>query len=147
MKTIVLLTFSIFNLFLLPGDSFAQNEKFKELYTKNVISYGYDGFIRNDVRLKYREVSPLLLSYPESAAEFNIYKKKHKIANLFLIPALVTFLAPITGIAKNDNGLGIGLWTASLCLSSTASIFNQEGKKHMQRSVWLYNRDILLQQY
>lgn len=128
---------------LLTKLSSAQQDSLLHLYNKEVISYG-SVFIKDGQKMKFREVQDLLLKFPNSAAEFSMYKKKTTISRVLLVPAAI-LLGVAIAEANDETGYVFALGGAGLSIAG--SIINRKGHRHLQNSLWLYNREILIQKY
>ncbi len=149
MKSIQIIFITFFIITILSVSATCQDKKIGDLYTKNVITfYGQNGFMRNNQRLVFNEVKPLLKSFPASGLEYKQYHKNRTLSFAFFIPAVVSGVLYFTKRDNNNyNTYPAGYGIASIGFLVTTSVFDQQAKKHLQRSVYLYNRDILIQKY
>ncbi len=149
MKSIKIIFISLCITTVTITSAFCQEKNVGELYTKNVITfYGQNGFMRNNQRLGLSDVKPLLKTFPASELEYKQYHKNRTLSLAFFIPAAVSGVLYFTQYDSNNNSThpaGFGLATIGFLV--TATIFDQQAKKHLQKSVYLYNRDILIQKY
>jgi hypothetical protein len=113
-----------------------------DVYNKEVISYG-TRYIRDNEKLKFREVETLLLKYPESSAEYSRYKKKRNLSRLI---GLSTGIMASLIITNNDSDGAIQYVYAAggIGLGVTGTILMRQSYSHLQNSLWLYNRDVLM---
>lgn len=124
-----------------------QDERIKEVYTRNVISfYGENQFMRNNQVLRYKEVVPLLKSFPPSELEYSISHKKTTIADILLIPIAASIVLFVTE-SNRQNDIVYGYAIVGAGFLTTRRMFLDNGKKHLQKSVWLYNRDIMMKKF
>jgi len=135
-----------FNL-VISHPSSAQDERIKEVYTKNVITfYGERQFLRNNQLLKYKEVVPLLKSFPASELEYSVAHKNNTMGRILAIPAFASIILFFTQSNRNnDPAWGFGI--ASIGFFGASELFLDKGHKHLQKSVWLYNRDIMIKKF
>ena len=142
MNRFLIITASImFNLFFGPILN-AQQDKFLETYNRETIMGGVPPFMRDDKKINFKDVRPLLLKFNDSSAEFLAYKKKSTIANVLMIPAAI--LCGVL-VSREDNDLNYPLALGCIGFGVTASIIKSQSNRHLQKSIWLYNRDILME--
>lgn len=120
------------------------NKNLLDVYNKEVISYG-PAFIKNGERLKFKEVRELLLKFPDSSTEFWMYRKKSTVSRVLMIPAAL--LIPLLATEAGRNGPGYVYGISGFGFIITSAIFSIQSNRHLQQSVWLYNRDVLVEKY
>ena len=147
MNTLANLLLILFFVFIASLSAICQTDRIKEIYTQNVISvHGSNDFIRNDQFLKPKEAYSLLNGFDDSAFELTAYKKYRTTEKILVLPALGFLVAAMT-TQKNDNSLTYIFVAASVSFAIANIVFSEKAEKHLHRSVWLYNRDVIAKQY
>jgi len=146
MKALHNLLLIVFLVFIGSLSALCQTDRIKEIYTENVISvYDFRHFIRNDQILKPKEVFPLFNNFEDSAFEFREFRKNRTTGKILMLPAL-GFIAAMF-VTNEDPSLALGFGAAGVAFSITSGVFSRKATKHFYRSLYLYNRDIMVQQY
>lgn len=134
--TVLIHCTSLFNIY-------AQDTRLLDVYNKEVISYGRN-YILNDTVIRFRDVRQLLIKYPDSRSAYLIYKRKSDQATFAAIPGLGLTLA---SFAFKDRDAQFAALTGGIVLGFVSSALRGKGYKHLQNSLWLYNRDVLVDGY
>jgi hypothetical protein len=121
----------------------AQRDSLLKVYNKEVISYG-TVFIKDGEKMRFNEVQGLLLKFPDSGAEFLMYKKKSTVSRVLMISSLILVGA---ALSERNTDLGYVFVLSGIGVGIPATILGRKSYRHLQNSIWLYNRDILVQKY
>ena len=128
---------------MLPEGMEAQPEDLRTYYDREAISFfGDSRFLKNRQELSRKQVKPLLMSYEESARAYRLFSKTKKIGNALLIPAAGLYVGSFFVLPNNQKAAFWGL-VGSVAVVCISIPFQNDAKKHLQRSVHMYNREIL----
>lgn len=128
---------------LLFGSNIQAQNSFTEVYNREVISfYGDTKFMKDGKILKRSEVRNLLLSVPESAAEYKKFQKNRRISNIIAFASLGLYTGSFVMLSE-DTDAALGTLLASAGLSFATLPFAIKSRKNLQQAVFLYNREIL----
>jgi hypothetical protein len=119
------------------------NEEIRQIYDSSAIfQFSESGFSLNGKPLKSKQLKALLLSYPESATEYKSFRKKRRLATIFLVTGSVAYLSSFFILPQNPElALGtLGLSGVGVLGSLPYAI---KSRRHLQKAVWIYNRSIL----
>jgi hypothetical protein len=91
-----------------------------------------------------RKIGETLKTNPMANAEFELFKKGQNKANVWNTVGLLAGLSSLLLVNQNtDKGLYTGLTVMGVgCLAVSIPMIGKS-RKHFQKSVWIYNRDLL----
>lgn len=119
-----------------------QIDSFASAYEqKTIFQYG-ERYTLNGQKLKFKEMENYLTKFNPSGSEYKQYKKFSTRAGFFSIAMIGSYIAALTQIDKN-NKLAAGLMITGFAANLIAIPISTKARKHLQKSVWFYNRDIL----
>jgi hypothetical protein len=122
----------------------AQAEDLKTFYDREAISFFGDArFLKNRQELSRKQVRPFLLKYEESARAYKLFSKNKKIGNAIVVPAAGLYFGSIFFALPKSQKLAFWGLIGSAAIVCISIPFHNDAKKHLQRSVHLYNREIL----
>jgi len=120
-------------------DSASVTTKYEQ---QTIYLYGSKYRLNNQV-INQNKIGAYLLHSPEASPDFGLYKKFRRKAGLFVLLGLGTYVAGLTQIDSNNN-LAFGLMGAGTLLNFTTTFpLTIKATKHLQKSVWLYNKTVL----
>ena len=109
---------------------------------RTIYQYGKK-YILNENPLKTRHLSDYLTKFNKSSVDFSRYKKLNRKAAAYGLLSLVLYVKGLSLIDTN-NDLALGFAGTGLLLGfSTAVPISNRARKHLQRSIWLYNREVI----
>jgi hypothetical protein len=121
----------------------AQNEELKNFYDREAIAfYGDSKFMKNNDVMPRKKIRPLLLQYDVSAAEYKQFQKRRTIGNIIAISAAAIYVGSIAMLGTNPE-VAIGMLGGSVAAAFVSVPFQLKAQKNLQRSVHLYNREVL----
>lgn len=124
----------------------------KTLYLQRVPFKGYylergDGaqFKISGLILRSGLYDSLVRMSPDALVEYNIYKKKMYTGFFLLLSSIATYSLGIYGIVeRNESLFAIGL-SSTILLEITGAFKMSSSLNNWYKSVWLYNRDAMLE--
>ena len=143
MKTIAvrlftLLIFTVHIIFLQAQDSLC----LKKFEQRTLFDFG-DGFQINGRGIGNKELKSLLNKYSDASAEFLLYWKKRRVSKI-AVWGTVSLAIAGSIIHKSNKALGDAFMIAGTSLFVIDfPLFLLSGKKHFQKSVWLYNKNVM----
>jgi hypothetical protein len=148
-KAIFLFFFSTF-FFSLSSKSQAINacDSLIKVYEKSSILLQDRKYVINGESFKMgfgqSKIGKVLKKSPMAYAEFELFKKLKIKATAFELLGLSAAATSLIFINKNtDQALYTGLTIVGIGCLSVAIPIRGKSKKHFQRAVWIYNRDLL----
>ncbi len=92
-----------------------------------------------------REFKAMLLKFDDSKWQFDEYKKDQKTG---IWMGVLSLGVMVTGGAflEENNGLGIGLFAGAWIPYFLSISKLSQARNHYNKSIWYYNRDILLEE-
>jgi hypothetical protein len=126
------------------SQAFGQNEELKTIYNREAIGfYGDTRFMRGTEIMSRREVKSYLLKQSESAAEYRLFQKRKRVGNAIAILAGSVYASSFFLLGQNPDA-AIGCMAGSVAVAAVAIPFQVKARKNLQKSVYLYNRDVLV---
>ena len=142
MKPLFLIAF-----FLLMGLScaMAQNQDsvaIKKFYEENTIYWnGSTKYIKNFQSYPLRKLKDEIQFSPDAIHAYKQYRRDYNITRATLLASGVLLLS---GMLVKDHEVKLGLLSCSIITTTVSIPFSLSSSKHLGRSIWLHNRDILL---
>ena len=112
----------------------------KTAYDTTAVYFRANKLIQNEQAYSVRKFKPELMKYYDSAFELHKYTVRQRRANQLYGGAL---LMAISAIAVHESPISEGLSFVSGFALGSGIAFNLHARKHLQKSVWYYNRDKL----
>lgn len=145
MKTPCTITkFLLFNLVfvVLSLSVWSQSNSFASAYeSKTIFQYG-NSYLLNKQKVRYKELEGLLTKYDASGSEYKQYHRLSSQSGLLALLMLGCYITAATQANKNEH-LAAGLFAAGAIANIIAIPISGSARKHMQKAVWFYNRDVL----
>lgn len=117
------------------------------LYDENVIYlYGENRYFKNGETFKLKKLDAEFQYSNNGYREYLKYQKKAVQGNRLMLFTLAAYVVAATQIRKN-NVLAAGLGIAGFSANLVAIPVFGKSKKHLQRSVWLRNKDEIMRGY
>lgn len=119
----------------------------RKFYEQNLIRWeGGSRYFKNNVALPVRKLELEYLYSKDAMKEFGKYKteKTIGITGFVLTAALLTTSIVTTNTRNRRINYNTGYLIASAVTLSASITITIKSKRHLGRSVWLYNRDTLL---
>lgn len=137
----------LFNLlFLLAASQIAaQNQDslaIKKYYEQNAILWlGWTKYIKNNKSFPLKNLKKEIIFSPDAIHEFSLYRRNRTYLNVSTVIGsglfVSSFVAKDTDTRLRRLAISMAVLTFSIPISFNTS-------KHLSRSIWLHNRDILL---
>jgi hypothetical protein len=91
-----------------------------------------------------RKIGDILINNPTAYTEFELFKKVQNKANVLNAVGLGAAIVSLLLVNRDtDQGLFTGLTVAGIgCLGVSIPMIGKS-RKHFQKSIWIYNRDLL----
>ncbi len=139
--------FILLNLLVLLAFSqlVAQNKDsvaIKKYYEENAILWlGKSKYFKNNQSYQLKNLKNEFKFSIDATYEFAQYRRNRK---LLIGSLIVTEVLAISSILATDPGIKVGLLAGSLIGISIAIPASSKSFAHLNRAIWLHNRDILL---
>lgn len=121
----------------------AQNLKLEEKYEERTVFLYGNQYMMAGEKLPKRSLPILLSEFPDSRSEYQLSRKWGTIGRII---SLISVTLPLYGLYQyrqnNKDILPYGI--ASIGAAYLSIPFTVKGKKHLHKSVWLYNRNVLV---
>jgi len=125
----------------------AQYIELNEVYEKETIYFvGRGKFSLNGQTYKIKNLEEHIYKSPEAYDEYKQYMKKSGNGSLLSLLTLGLSLSSFAVIEKN-SAMSVALLGASVIPAVFAIRLGNQSSKHLYKSVWLYNRDVLGEYY
>ena len=122
---------------------FAQNDDLKTYYEREALSfYGGARFMKAGEVLDRSDVKPLLMTYTASAKEYKLFQKNQRIGNILTACSFVLYVGSLFIIGEQPEAGGAVL-IGGVAVGLSTLPFHLKAQKHLQRSLHLYNREML----
>ncbi|MBK5279107.1 MAG: hypothetical protein JJE09_09625 [Bacteroidia bacterium] len=132
-------------LFFSSVQALAQNSDsiaIKKYYEANAILWlGKTKYFKNNQSFPLKQLKTEIKFSPDATYEFDQYRRNLKI---LMASIIATEVLAISSILAIDPYVKLGLLGGSLITLSIALPANSKTWAHLNRSIWLHNRDILL---
>jgi hypothetical protein len=138
MQYLVIIFFLITPVFANAQDT-AISRKFEE---KTIFLYG-GKYMLDGQRLPKSSVIMLLNKYPESRAEYTISKKWITGARVLNAASLVLYVAAFSQLDSRNYQKFKTYTIASLVTMYISMPISRQGKRHFDKSLWLYNKNAM----
>lgn len=127
--------------------SYRKSDSLKSVYDENVIFlYGGNKYYKNK---RYYKLSNLDAEFGNSLDGFNEYlqyRQRSSLGSKLMLVTLVSYVGAITQLEKN-NELAAGLGILGFSANIAAIPFFEKGARNLQKSVWLRNRDEIINRF
>jgi hypothetical protein len=134
---------SIFILFLAPAFCVAQDENLAKKYEqKTVFLYGSQ-YMLDGERLPTSGLKIILSKYTDSKDEYISARKWTTIGQVLSLASVGMSFYSLSQIRTNTRN-SRNFFLASIVTTYVSMPFLKKGKKHLQKSVWLYNKNVLV---
>lgn len=138
MKNIITFVFIVITITTNAQDSAA----LKKLETKTIYFLNNSTML-NGVKLNNTALKTEMQKFPETAAAYKLYTKNYCTAKISLALSIASIVAG--ALLKDENeSLSDGLLIGGLGGSIITFPLINAARKHKQKSVWLYNRNAML---
>ena len=125
----------------------AQYVELKEIYEKETIYLAGNGkFSLNGQIYKIKDLDMYTYKFPDASAEYDQYLKKLRNGALLNLLSLGLAVSAFTQIEKNE-AVTIALLGGSVISAVFTIRLANQSTRHLFKSVWLYNRDVLGEYY
>ena len=128
-------------LFVTTIMAFGQDVALRSSYESSVVYWKNNKLIQNGKKFKLKDFKSELQRFPDPMREYNAYKKQMNQGWLFYGLALASATSGL--LVENQvyrcisGGVALGLLIPTIVKLS-------KGSNHLSKSLWYYNRDILL---
>lgn len=119
---------------------------FRSAYEKEVIYFSGGKYVKNSIKYPIKNLKNEFQPNSEAFHLYQMYRADSRKAGYYLLSATLLYTAGLISY-KSNNALGAGLIIASVIPIGFTWSFGVKADKKMRRSVWLRNRDVLLQKY
>ena len=137
MKFILLLTC------LYSSIAFAQDSTFAAKYeSKTLYLYGNNNYVLTGEKLSAKQLAEELKKYQMTSELYLLSERKNGAGGLLFLGTIGCYIAAFSQMEKNKElawAFGIAGFTANI----VAIPFFNKGQKHLQKAVWLYNKEAL----
>ncbi len=139
--------FILFNLlFLLSCSQLrAQNQDsvaIKKYYEENAILWlGWTKYYKNNQSFPLKNLKKEIIFSPDAIHEFSQYKRNRTYLNVTAIVGGGLFFS---AFVVKDTEIKLGMLAGSIAVLTFSIPISLNTSKHLSRSIWLHNRDILL---
>ncbi len=114
----------------------------KSRYEMETIYLIQNGYIKNDIKYRLKNISEEFQNGTESFQQFQIFKSDNRNYRNFLYPGILLYISGLIVLNQNYDA-GLGLLTGSVVFSTITLHFAIRADKNLKKAVWLRNRDIL----
>jgi hypothetical protein len=130
--------------------SSAQDTLAAKKYEERTIQPYRSHFLVNGKRYEKYELKTLFNQYPVPAAEIKLYHKNETRNDIFSLSSLGLIVA--SGIiffsnpeeAERHPALVFTLYGAGLTSSVISGVFRGKARKHFQKALWVYNKEVMV---
>lgn len=137
---------SIFILFVTLIKTYAQvdSASFKLIYEKEVIYFSGNKYIKNSTSYPLKKLETEFKPNTEGFELFQMSLSDRKKSRIYSIISLGSFISGII-VGRNNPDLGLTFILGSIVPTGISLNLSIKADKKMRKSIWLRNRDILLQ--
>lgn len=121
----------------------AQDSAILRKYEQRTVFLHGGKYMLDGQRLPKSSLKLLLNKYSESRAEYFASRKWATGSNILNTGALALYLAAISQMTRYNTSRFEQLFLASLVTSVISLPIARQGKKHFDKSLWLYNRNAM----
>lgn len=114
----------------------------RKYHEKTVFLYG-NQYMRDDQKLPKSGLAILLNSYPDSKNEYALSKKWGTIGGLINASSIALSFYGLYQYKENGRDM-LPYFVASIATAYLSVPFMKKGRKHLHKSVWLYNKNVLV---
>jgi len=122
--------------------SFSQDSSSVKKFEQRTLFQFGNRYEINGQKLKYGQLKAALNKFDDASLEYNLFHKRSVASGMLGLGGLI-----MEGIAfavyKNNHQLANGLLIAAVSAFAISIPISISGKKHFQKSVWLYNRNVM----
>jgi hypothetical protein len=146
MRTSCLLVLLLMSTSIALSQSSLPLDTLRARYENDLIHFmrGYPAKGYNGGRISYGDLRYEYSMSPEGLAEYNKFRPNQTVTTVLLWGSLAAFAGSIIAINNHNDDLAAGLIIGGSVQLLAAIPFGISANKHLQRSVWLRNRDLLL---
>lgn len=114
----------------------------RNFYEQNTILWpGQNKYIKSNQSYPLKNLANEFSFSKEASWEFKQYKQSRTVA---LITAIAGNALIISSTLTRDRGTRIGLLGSSLVPLTISLTFSIKATPHLQRAIWIHNRDVLI---
>ena len=135
----LIILFSNFGLLTCAQDSSTVLNKYDQ---RTIYQYG-NKYMLNENLVNAKYLGDYLSKFDKSSLHFSQYKKLNRKAAIYRLLSLGVYVAGLSLIGRNNDLALAGVGTGLLLNFSTAMPLSNTARKHLQKSIWLYNREVL----
>lgn len=118
--------------------SYSQEVDFDSLYEASTIMYRGNRLMFQGEKYSFKEFN----RFESSSLEYDLHKKNNRRSTILSYGGLAMFMGCLATI-KGPKGLSETLLITSYASGGTSIYFRIKSTKHLQKAVWLYNRDAI----
>lgn len=134
--------FIFLTLLLLKLHSYSQDTSCVKKFEQRTLYQYRNGYEINGQKLKHRQLKTSLNKFNDASAEYNSFHKKTVVSGILSLGSLI--MEGIgAAIAKNNKGVANGLFISGLAALAISLPISISARNHLQKSVWLYNRNVM----
>ena len=117
----------------------------KEKYANKTMYIQKNKFIQGSNILRFKELEQVFVISPEALSLYRAAKKSRKVGAFLTGLSMGLFMGGLSLVQTNETA-GIILYSGSIVSSGIAIPLLSKASKKMHKAVWLFNRDVLLNQ-
>ena len=141
LKTTFLFLLFFYSIQALFGQKLS-GESIKERYEQQTVFWQGNKLMFQGQKLKLNQFKSELLRYEDSRMEFDLYKKHDRNGWIWYGVAVGGIIASVAWRDDTASGISLGVSLSALLPSLIHLV---KADKHLSKSIWLYNRDALLE--